>query len=313
VDREVHATVLPIAVRSTAVQLMQRVFQERRSIFVIKVKQLSSSSSSTTSAAVIATSFNHHAQKSTKSHRDDSCIRIINIHVYDPSLREGHCQDISYLLHQIRCIVHESILSHIHTRGINSSTGSLSKRSTSDIYEDVSPIIAPLVIVTLDELPVDHQGSQLKSTKHIPSELRTLGLGQLQGTAPPVGGSPLPSAATRHLSKVQFTVAMSLCTIMGANILDMKARPLTISEYMHLINPRPSKMMSNYSSNTGGGYSSYSTPSSSRSMITQKEIPEECLEASLVRVVQLTRSVPAAQQLCVLDLLNTLVLHVNKK
>jgi hypothetical protein len=106
---------------------------------------------------------------------------------------------------------------------------------------------------------------------------------------------------------------MSLCTIMGANILDMKTRPLTISEYMHLINPRPSKMMSNYSSNTGGSYSSYSTPSSSRSMITQKEIPEECLEASLVRVVQLTRSVPAAQQLCVLELLNTLVLHVNKK
>jgi len=200
--------------------------------------------------------------------------------------------------------VHESILSHIHTRGINSSTGSLSKRSPSDIYEDVSPIIAPLVIVTVDELPVDHQGSQLKSTKHRPSEQSALG-GQLQGTVPPV--------ATRHLSKVQFTVAMSLCTIMGANILDMKTRPLTISEYMHLINPRPSKMMSNYSSNTGGSYSSYSTPSSSRSMITQKEIPEECLEASLVRVVQLTRSVPAAQQLCVLELLNTLVLHVNKK
>jgi len=315
VDREVHATVLPTAVRSTAVQLMQRVFQERRSIFVIKVKQLSSSSSSTTSAAVISTSFNHHAQKSAKSHRDDSCIRIINIHVYDPTLREnssGHCQDISYLLHQIRCIVHESILSHIHTRGINSSTGSLSKRSPSDIYEDVSPIIAPLVIVTVDELPVDHQGSQLKSTKHRPSGQSALG-GQLQGTVPPVGGSPLPSAATRHLSKVQFTVAMSLCTIMGANILDMKTRPLTISEYMHLINPRPSKMMSNYSSNTGGSYSSYSTPSSSRSMITQKEIPEECLEASLVRVVQLTRSVPAAQQLCVLELLNILVLHVNKK
>lgn len=309
VDREVQATVLPCAVRSTAVQLMQRVFQERRSIFVIKVKQLSSSSS-TTSAAVIATSFNHHAQKSTKSHRDDSCIRTINIHVYDPTLREGssgHCHDISYLLHQIRCVVHESILSHIHTRGINSSTGSLSKRSPSDIYEDVSPIVAPLVIVTVDELPADW--SQLKSAKH----RLGLGLGQLQGTAPPIESPPLPSTVTRHLSKVQFTVAMSLCTIMGANILDMKTRPLTISEYMHLINPRPSKMMSNYSPNAGGGYSSYSTPSSARSTITQKEIPAECLEACLVRGVQLTRSVPAAQQLCALDLLNTLVLHVNKK
>lgn len=103
---------------------------------------------------------------------------------------------------------------------------------------------------------------------------------------------------------------------MGASILDMKTHPLTVSDYMHLINPRPSKMMmgmgmgmSNYSSNAGIGSSS----SSSSTTTIQKDIPIECLEVCLGRVVQLTRSVPAMQQLCVLDLLNVLVQHVNKK
>jgi hypothetical protein len=103
---------------------------------------------------------------------------------------------------------------------------------------------------------------------------------------------------------------------MGANILDMKTyHPLTISGYMHLINPHPSKtmMMSNYSNNVGGYSTSTPTSSARSGTTTQKEIPMEGLEACLGRVVQLTRSVPAAQQLCALDLLNALVMHVNKK
>ena len=326
VDREVHATMLSGAVRSAAVQLMQRVFQERRSIFIINVKLLqTASSSSSPSSSSSSTSLNHHAQKSTKWHRDDSsCIRTIDIHVHDPTMREEDtARDISYLLHQIRCIVHESILSHVHTRG-NSSTGGgggggPSKRlqCPSDIYEDVSPIVAPLVIVTVDELPADWS-QQLKSTQHRSSSPSSSSLeeqsalGLLQSSHMDRSGAATTTTTRHHLSKVQFTVALSLCAIMGANILDMKIHPLTISGYMHLINPHPSKtMMSNYSNNAGG-YST-STSSARSGTTTQKEIPMECLEVCLGRVVQLTRSVPAAQQLCALDLLNALVMHVNKK
>jgi len=94
----------------------------------------------------------------------------------------------------------------------------------------------------------------------------------------------------------------------------MKTHPLTISEYMHLINPRP-KMMSHYAT---AGYS-HSTataaipPSSLRSVASQKEVPMDCLETCIGHIVRLGRCIPAVQKLLALDLLNAIVLHVNKQ